>query len=337
MRTVTQLALIIALLGTANTALAGGSERIGTSGALELIIPTDARGAAMAGSVVASSEGANAWFWNPAGAASLDGTEIAVSHRAYIADIALDNVSLAYNAGGLGVLGLSVKALSMDDELVYTTDQPQGTGELFSTSFVVVGLSYARALTDKVDFGMSGSYIAEKIYREAAYGVAFDMGFLYRPAVQGMTVGVVVKNYGPKMRFDGPDFDGDITVGDDPDSPTHEGRLRSASFELPSFFQMGVAMDALNRNNHRVQMTGTFQSNNFSEDEFRMGSEWGISEQVFLRGGYIASSQDHYLFGFSAGAGLHLTLGDVETALDYTWAEAGVFDNNHFFSLKMQF
>jgi len=318
-------------------ALAGGSERIGTAGALELVIPTDARGAAMGGSVVAASEGTDAWFWNPAGAASLGATEISASHREYIAGISLDNVSLARSVGSIGVIGLSLKALSMGDEPVYTTQQPEGTGEYFSSSFVVLGLSYARTITDQVDFGINGQYIAEKIFRETAYGVAFDMGFLYRPSYRGLSFGVVVKNYGPKMKFDGPDFDKEVDTGSDTEGDGHVGRTESASFELPSYFQFGVAWDPLVQDKHRVTVSGAFQSNNFSEDEFRMGSEWAISEQVFLRGGYSGSSQRDYLYGFSGGAGLRLSLGGTLTMLDYTWSEAGAFENNHFFSLKLRF
>jgi len=319
------------------SALAGGSERTGTAGALELVIPTDARGAAMGGSVIASSEGTDAWFWNPAGAASLGATEISASHREYIAGIALDNVSLAHNVGSMGVIGLSVKALTMGDEQVYTTQQPEGTGEYYSSSFVVMGASFARAITDRVDFGINGSYIAEKISHESAYGVAFDMGFLYRPTLRGLSFGVVVKNYGPKMKFDGPDFEQEVDTGVDTEGGGHVGRTESASFELPSYFQFGAAWDALVQDKYRVSMTGAFQSNNFSEDEFRIGSEWAINEQVYLRGGYSGSAQKDYLYGFSGGAGLRLSLGGTLTMLDYTWSEAGAFDNNHFFSLKLRF
>ncbi|GAB4314253.1 MAG: type IX secretion system outer membrane channel protein PorV [Candidatus Zixiibacteriota bacterium] len=313
----------------------GNSGRTGTAGALELIIPTDARGAAMGGSVIADATGTEALFWNPAGAALVNGTELMVSHRQYIADISLDHLALAHNVGSFGVIGLSVKALTMGDEPVYTTQQPEGTGEMFSSSFVVVGLSYARSITDRLNFGVNGHYISEKIYNEAANGLAFDMGFIYRPSVGGMTLGVVVKNYGPKMAFDGPDFGQPVDFGNQNDG--HEGRTQSASFELPSYIQFGAAWDPIETARQRVRMTGSFQSNNFSEDEFRVGSEWGLDDQFFLRGGYIASSQDSYLYGFSLGAGLQLPLGDTETSIDYTWAEAGVFESNHFFTLKLRF
>jgi hypothetical protein len=324
-----------AIVALSATAWAGGSGRTGTAGALELVIPAKARGAAMGGSVIAASEGTDAWFWNPAGAASLIGTEIAAARRAYIADISLDEVSIAHNAGSFGVIGFTVKALSMDDEPVYTTSQPEGTGEYFASSFVVVGASYARALTDRVDFGINGHYITEKIFRETANGVAFDMGFLYRPSIRGMSFGVVVKNYGPKMKFDGPDFNQDVNVGGENDD--HIARTQSASFELPAFIQFGVAWEPITRSQNTWRVTGAFQSNNFSEDEFRIGTEWSMDEQLFLRGGYSGSSQKNYLYGFTAGAGLQVPLGSTVTMLDYTWAEAGAFNSNHFFSLKLRF
>jgi hypothetical protein len=334
-RAVKYIAIMGAILTLTATAWAGGSGRTGTAGALELIIPAEARGASMGGSVIAASEGTDAWFWNPAGAASLIGTEISAGRRAYIADISLDQVSVAHNAGSFGVIGFSVKALSMDDEPVYTTTQPEGTGEYFASSFVVVGASYARSLTDRVDFGINGHYISEKIFRETANGVAFDMGFLYRPSIRGMAFGVVVKNYGPKMKFDGPDFDQDIDIGGENDD--HNARTQSASFELPSFIQFGVAWEPITQSKNTWRVTGAFQSNNFSEDEFRIGSEYVMSEQLFLRGGYSGSSQKNYLYGFTAGAGLRVPLGSTLTMLDYTWAEAGAFNSNHFFSLKMRF
>lgn len=325
----------IVLVSAPMTSYGGNSDRTGTAGALELIIPTDARGTAMGGSVIADATGAEAFFWNPAGAALVEGSELMVSHREYIADISLDHLAFAHNAGSFGVIGLSVKALSMADEPVYTTQQPEGTGEMFSSSFVVVGVSYARAITDRVNFGINGHYITEKIYDETANGLAFDMGFLYRPSLKGVTLGVVVKNYGPKMSFDGPHFGRPTDIGDQ--NVDHEARTQSATFELPSFIQFGAAWDPVNTRRHRVRMTGSFQSNNFSEDEFRVGSEWGLDEQFFVRGGYIASSQDSHLYGFSVGAGLQLPLGGSETSIDYTWAEAGVFESNHFFTLKLRF
>lgn len=330
MRVMRQLLPVIAATVWAATALAGSPARLGTSGALELLIPTDARGVAMGGSIMAEDQGSRSWFWNPAGAAGLVGNEITLARREYIAGIALNHLAYARHAGDLGVIGFSAKVLSAGDEPVYTTEQPDGTGETFSASFVVLGLSFARDLTDRVSFGLNGHYIAEQIYRETAQGVALDIGFIYRPTLRGLTLGVVLKNYGPRMAFDGPDFE---TTGEDGEV----SRTQSASFELPSFMQFGFAWDAWHSARQQWKLVGAFQANNFSEDEFRLGGEWAFAEQFFLRGGYSGSSQSAYPFGFSAGAGLRLPLGDNLARIDYAWTEAGVFENNHLFTVSFAF
>jgi len=310
---------------------------VGTAGGLELLIPTGARGVAMGGSVMAECRGTEAWFWNPAGAAATTRNEVSFAYREYIAGIALSHLAFAHNAGRWGVFGISAKILSAGDEPIYTTEQPEGTGETFSSSFVVVGLSYARALTDRASFGLNGHYVAEKIYNETAQGLAFDFGFLYRPSWENMTFGIVIKNYGPKMSFDGPDFDTPGTIGSGDESNTHNARTQSASFELPSFIQFGVAWDAWKKGNQTARLVGTFQSNNFSQDELRAGAEWEIGHQLFLRGGYATSTLNDYIYGFSAGLGVRLPIGSTETRIDYAWADAGVFDSNHLFTVTFAF
>ncbi len=333
----TRCPMLVALLLTLpSLAFAGSDARLGTAGALELLIPMGARGVAMGGSIMAQSTGTEAWFWNPAGASTIDGNEVSFSHRMYIAGIGIDQFSMAHNAGAIGVLGLSAKVVSTGDEIVRTTTQPEGTGETWSASFVDVGVSYARALTDRVSFGINGHFLAEKIYNESAQGLAFDFGFLYHPSWEGITLGVVVKNYGPTMKFDGPDFDHPIDAGDNGNS-TRDGRTQSAKFELPSFIQFGAAWDAWHSGNNRWRVVGAFQSNNFTEDEYRIGTEWSISNQLFLRGGYAVSSLDQYIYGFSAGAGLRLPLGRHDAHVDYAWTNAGVFEGNHLFTVSFGF
>lgn len=318
-------------------ATAGGDDRLGTAGALELLIPLGARGVAMGGSVMAQSNGSEAWFWNPASASSIEGSEVSFSNRQYIADIGVNRVAFAHNAGAVGVLGITATVLSTTDELVRTTTQPEGTGETWAASFVIIGASYARALTDRVSLGLNAHYISETIFNESAQGVSFDFGFTYRPTWEGLTLGVVVKNYGPTMKFDGPDFDRPVVEGDDGGAGGRDGRTQSASFELPSFIQFGVSWDAWKRNSQALRLSGSFQSNNFTEDEYRVGSEWAFSNQLFLRGGYVASSLDQYMYGFSAGAGVRLPIGEREARLDYAWANAGVFEGNHLFTLTFGF
>ncbi len=320
-----------------STASAGGDLKIGSSGAQYLRIPVGSRGSAMGGSAVAFAEGVDAFFWNPAGASVMEGTDLMLSRHQYIADINVDYIAAARHVGDAGVLGITAKILSMGEEPVTTTSFPDGTGETFSSSFSVIGLSYARTLTDRVSIGVNTNILYEKIAQQTATGVAVDVGFRYTPGWHNLTFGGVIKNLGPKMRYDGPGFDLNTPTGTDPNSLPHGTRSRSASFEIPSYVQLGGAYRIMDVQKSMVNVTGTFQSNNFSDDEWRGGVEYAFDQKFFLRGGYNYSNQKEYLFGPSAGAGFVFNLGDTKVKFDYAWSQSDLFDNDQYFTLQLGF
>jgi hypothetical protein len=331
------------------SAWAGGTTRIGTAGAQELRIPIGARSTALGGSAVADVSGVEALFWNPAGAAVTQGTEAVFSYMKYIAGINLGHAGVTTNLGDFGSLGASVKVLSIGDIEVTREDSPNEdntTGEIFSPSFAVIGLTYARRMTDRVSFGITGMYISESIMRESASGIAFDFGFLYDVGWSGLKFGGVMKNYGPNMKFDGPDFEKVLTDPDfDPQAPGKAVKTESASFDLPSYVQMGVCWSPYNANNNRVSLLGTFQSNNFSPDEYKMGAEYALKDMLFLRAGYSSDFRDELgkaesktsLRGLTLGAGIKTKVGRTEIGLDYSWMQSKFFDNNQLFSLGFSF
>jgi hypothetical protein len=320
-----------------STASAGGDLKIGTSGAQYLRIPVGSRYSAMGGSAVAFADGVDAFFWNPAGASTLTGTDLLLSRHQYIADINVDYIAAARPIGDLGVLGVTAKILSMGDELVTTTAHPDGTGETYSSSFSVVGISYARTLTDRVAIGVNASLLYESIAQQSATGVAIDVGFRYTPGWHDLTFGGVIKNLGPKMRYDGPGFDLNTPTGTDPNSLPHGTRSESATFEIPSYVQFGGAYKALDAQKSVLNVTGTFQSNNFSQDEWRAGAEYAFDETFFVRGGYTYAKQKDYLFGPSFGAGLKFNIGSTRVNLDYAWSQSDFFSDDQYFTLQLGF
>ena len=332
------LGCAVGVLAIAASAFAGNEGRIGTAGALELRIPIGSRSIAMGGAAIAGVTGTEAIFWNPAGTAEIEGTEVAFSHLTYIADMDVSFAAVATRFGDFGTIGLSAKVLSMGDIEVTNELNPEGTGETFAPAFSVFGLTYARRLTDRVAFGANAMYINENIFRESARGVAFDFGFMYNPMWRGLKFGAVVKNWGPEMSFDGPDFDVDIQIpGSDPNSPQKTVRTKSTTFELPSSVQFGMACELLNMDRNFVQVNGTYQSSNFNNDEFRVGGEYGYNDVLFARGGYIYSNQDEYIEGLTLGLGLAFRLGQTRMLFDYSWAQTEYFDDKQFYTLKIQF
>jgi hypothetical protein len=329
MKTKIILSLLIMVFLLSSQALGGGSDRIGTAGAQELRIPVGSRAVALGGAVVADVTGAEAIFWNPAGMSAQNRTEVVFSHMQYIADMDLNYFAAMTNLGNFGSLGLSAKILSIGDMVYRTENNPEGTGEIFSPTFSVIGLTYSRQLTDRVSFGATSTFINEKIRTEQATGLAFDFGFQYSPGWRGLKLGAVIKNLGANMKFDGPGFE--KVIDEEPQKSI------PAEFELPSSVQFGISYDVYSYQDNRFMVQGAFQSNNFSKDEFRFGTEYSFKEMFFLRGGYTASDQDDYIFGASAGAGLKFKISGGDLTVDYSWAESKFFDDNQLFTIKFSF
>lgn len=294
------------------------SNKMGTAGAQELRIPVGARGTGMAGAVVADVVGAEALFWNPAGAAWSPGTRAGVSYRGYIADMDVSYFNVLSNFA-YGSIGVSAKILSLGDIYVTTEADWDGTGEVYSVNIPVLGITYSRMLTDRVSFGATGMYINEQVMQTSAKGVAFDFGFQYVPGWRTLRMGMVMKSYGPRLEFSGPDFEESILdPDDDPQAANRTWSLTSANFELPSSFQLGLSYDFDLGPNGMATVGWVFQSNNFSEDEYRLGAEYNMNKKLYVRAGYVYCDQEDYLYGASLGVGARFKLGRVNAALDYS-------------------
>ncbi len=331
-------ALALCLFLLAGQALGGSGLKTGTAGAQELRLPVGSYATSLGGAVIANVQGVEALYWNPAGVAQTEGSQAMFSRMNYIADIDLSYFGVCTNLGGFGSLGLSAKVLDIGDIEETTEDYPGGTGRKFSPTFTVLGLTYSRQMTDRVSFGTTMMYLSESIMRERAHGLAFDFGFQYIPGWRGLKLGFVVKNFGPSMRFDGPDFEYQLLpIEDDPQAASKTMRTQSAEFELPSSIQFGTSYEFLHQGDNRATLVGNFQSNNFSQDEYRGGIEYCYREMLFLRGGYKGSSQKDYLFGPSFGFGLRFNIGETKVDFDYSYLSTEYFDGNQVFTLKLSF
>ncbi len=322
--------LLIVLLAVSLTSVYAGSEqRMGTAGAQELRIPIGARGTAMGGSVVADVSGIEAIYWNPAGLADMRGTEAMFSYQPYLADIDINFAGMATNIEGFGTIAASAKIVSIGDMEETTQDYPDGTGRIFSPTLSVLSVAYSRVMTNRVMFGVTGKFIHEKIFEVSASGVAFDIGFIYKPDWYGISMGLAVKNYGPEMQFGGKGF------GREVDERLAEPE--ALKFDLPSSFTLGLAWDAYNLGDHLATITGNFVSNNYSQDVVQGGAEYVYNDQFAVRVGYNYSDQDDWLYGFTVGGGLSYDFSGTKLTFEYTWMETDIFDANQFFTAKVAF
>src|SRR6185436_7019197 len=206
------------LMLQAGAAWAGSETRIGTGGGSELRLPVGARTVGLFGSNIGNISGAEALFYNPAGMVATEAsTEVTFSYARWLADMNLNYVALTQKMGNFGSLGFSAKVLSVGD-MIYTSEiAPEGTGDVFSPTFSTLGLSYGKALTDRVNFGATVAYVHEKVLQTTSAGVVFDFGFQYDTGFNGMKLGLSMKNYGPPQAFGGSDLErNQRLIEDDP-------------------------------------------------------------------------------------------------------------------------
>ena len=339
---------------TDDSVFAGSSRRIGTAGAQELLIPIGSKGSALNGANQALSFGTDAIFWNPAGIARTSAnSEFMFSRLNYIADINLTYLAALVKFPGLGAFAFSLRNLDFGDIIRTTEQHTDGTGETFSPTYIVVGLSFSRVMTDRIAFGVTTKIISEQIMRESARGFALDVGVQYSTGVGGYRLGVVLKNLGANMTFNGPDLESKYQPPDtEPGSNVEPRRIVLQSFELPSTLELGVGYEFLLGEQNSLTISGDFVNNNFSLDEIKFGAEYSLNEIAFLRGGFnfgyntdpeegdnsFTGASEDFLWGPSVGAGVQYDVTpDMKLSVDYALQMAEFFDNNQWLTLTVLF
>jgi long-subunit fatty acid transport protein len=344
------LALFVFAVAFPAISYAGGENRVGTNSAAELLIPVGARDVALNGSSIATTTGIDAIYWNPAGLArSKYSANAMFSHMSYIADIGVEYLALSGAFEGFGTLGLSLKTLSVGQINITTEDSPDGTGEIMSPTMVNLGLTYSRLLTDRISVGATFTIISEQFDKVASNGFAFSAGVQYFgfAGVDGLSLGVAVKNIGPQMRFGG---DGLLRAGNSNDvlRPSSFYSVTAASFELPSTIELGLGYKYAVSEQNALNFSGIFQNNNFSGDEYKLGAEYVFNNMFSLRAGYGFSQSTEnstlsvddkstMIFGFSAGAGINYEMESTTLSFNYAYRAVKFFDANHIISIGIGF
>ncbi|RCK77472.1 MAG: hypothetical protein IGBAC_1781 [Ignavibacteriae bacterium] len=335
--------IIILILGLYFDLHAGSPNRRGTAAATELLIPIGSAGVGLNGSTLAKAHGLDALFWNPAGLArSTLTSEVMFSNLQYIADIGVNYFAVSGNLGDFGYIAASLKTLSFGDIEVTTIDKPEGTGVTYSPTYMTIGLTYARRMTDRIFFGTNVKLVYESIQRVEASAFAFDFGLQYKAGETGFNFGIALKNLGTKIRFDGPDFERFVNDPNQPIGfPPQPYVIRTAAFDLPTTLELGLSYNYALATEHLLSLNTTFVNNNYSNDQYRFGVEYSYNNIIFLRGGYLVSPDIpgtlEGIFDFTFGAGIQYHISGIEMAVDYAYRPAKFFNANQWFTVRLGF
>ena len=344
---------IIALMLPFSNAFAGNPQRAGQAGASELLINPWARTSGWGGANVAGVRGLEGIFSNVAGLAFTEKTELIFSQTQWLkyGDEAVSNISafgFSQKVGESGVLGFSVMSMDFGDIEITTVDLPDGGIGTYSPSFMNISLSYAKIFSNSIYGGMTVKMISEQISNVGANGVALDAGIQYVTGSEdNLKFGISLKNVGPRMSFTGDGLSFRGIAGDDDDYKMTVEQ-RSSELELPALLNIGISYDINMGSRNRITGAGTFTSNSFQKDQYRLGGEYSYNEMVMVRLGYTyedgirfsddyssnnnkASYRTTALRGPSAGFTVELPMGDNGSTfgLDYSYRHTDPFQGSH--------
>jgi hypothetical protein len=330
----TRMACIALGLLSCQTAFAG-NPNIGTAGAQFLQIPVGARATAMGGAVVGHINDASALYWNPAGIVFVPSGSLFAGYTSWWATIGLSHAAFVYSISDVGSFGVSATILGMDPMAVTTELDPEGTGESFEARDLMVGVSYARRLTEDFSVGVTAKYVYQQIWKESASGIAFDVGTQYRIGVGDLTLAMAMTNFGADMQMDGEDLE--IKHDGSADLPYNRlspGRLESAAYPLPLHFQVGVSMTVIDLESVGVLLAVDVTHPNDTRERVNLGTEVRVLQNLFLRGGYRIN---YDIESGTMGAGVRVPVGDLRVNFDYAYAIYDMLPSIHRISLGVDF
>jgi len=321
---------------------AGNEQRAGQAGASELLINPWARSSGWAGANIAGVRGVEGIYSNVAGLAFVQKTELVFSSTSWLqisgfnnAVSSISSFGIAQKIGESGVLGLSVMNMDFGEIEITTVDLPDGGIGTYSPKFMNIALSYAKIFSNSIYGGITIKMISEQISNVGANGIALDAGIQYvAGAKDNLKFGISLKNVGPRMSFtgDGLSFRGFAGNGDDYKMTVEQ---RSSELELPALLNIGLSYD-INVLRHRLTGAGTFTSNSFQKDQYRLGGEYSYREMFMVRLGYTfedgistPSSRTNALRGPSGGFTLELPIGANTFGLDYSYRHTDPFQGSH--------
>ncbi len=198
-----KLILIILLAAFSTIPLYTVNEKAGTSGFTFLKIQISPRAAALGNAYTGLAFGAGAVYYNPAGLVQMDNPQLEVNYMNYFQGINCGSFAFAYPRNDKETYALFGQFLTASEDR--TLADPFGelieTGEKYSMSDLIIGISVSRYIINVLHLGVNIKYIQESLDENVGSALAFDIGFLHQTTNKNLKVGLVVKNLGQQIQY----------------------------------------------------------------------------------------------------------------------------------------
>jgi hypothetical protein len=365
------LAFVAALLGGLPAVSAAQTTDInqdntgyGTTAAEFLLFGAGARGTALGTAFSAIATDVSALYYNPAGIALMPRAGAMVGTYDYVADTRYSWGGIAFPfSGGSRSVGIQVGTFGFKDQPVYTAEQPEGTGSVYSVSQTVAGITFAQNFSDRFSAGITGKGVFDNLGEASGQAFAVDFGTNFHAQLSGHPIrfSFVVSNLGTNLSYSGSALETDAPRDSIPgEAPVPQNpqpsEFRTKDFPLPTIFRVGLAYDLITGDNNRLTLLSDFNQPNNNGAGFSAGGEWatqrlgGSNFGFAVRGSYsyaaannidpvdpatTALSDEENLQGLALGGGLNYGTGNFNVGFDYAWKYLGVLGSTNFFSVSL--
>lgn len=330
--------LIVTLFASVAFATFAQTTKTGTTAAQVLKFNVGPRAIGMGGAFTAVSDDITSMYWNPGGTANIQANEAFFNHTSLYADVRHDFAAIASYLSGVGTIGAFVSVLSMDEMLVRTETNPEGTGEFFNAGAIVIGINFSRYLTENFAIGGNFKYINESIWHMDATGFGIDIGTMYKiPVLNELRIAASISNFGSKMQLAGRDVTQVVPSGSGGQNFINTN-IELDKFDLPLLFRFGLASDVIKDGTSKLIVAVDAIHPNDHTEYINAGAEYSWNEILYLRAGYNSLFERDTEKGLTLGFGIHYRIIDmVKVKLDYAYQDFGRLKDVHYFSVGVNF
>lgn len=234
---------------------------------------------AMSGAATALEGSAFSSGINPAGLASLDAQNFALSHIYTGAGFAQSFLSSSHKLKNEHTFSVSLNSLYTPSMKVRTEFHPDGNGTYFSVNNSALGLSYAANLTNMFSVGITLNYVYESIAEYKNHTATADIGFLYKTDLKDLRFAVMVQNFGGNSSLTGSEYPVAFNRED----------IDLSDYTVPTVFKMGFSFVPWKNDVRKWLFSAELNHPNDNSENLRFGVQYSYRELLDVMGGFKLS------------------------------------------------
>jgi hypothetical protein len=338
----------------------------GTTSAEFLLFGAGARGTALGDAFATVATDVSSLYYNPGGAALLARPGASFSTYDYVANTRYSWGGIAFPfSGGSRTFGLQLGTFGFSNQQVYTVDQPDGTGSVYSVNQTFAGLTFAQNFSDRFSAGFTAKFVFDQLGEVNANAFAVDFGTNFHAELNNhpIRLAFVLSNLGTDLAYKGNALDvntprqpADPTSPANPPQLPQPAQLKTKGFPLPTVFRVGLAYDLITGTDNRLTLLSDFNQSNNNRAGFAGGGEWAMNQLggspfgVALRGSYTyapannisvsdptltAMTDEQSLQGLALGGGVNYGSGNFNLGVDYAYKYLGILGGTNFFTVSV--